>query len=241
MLKIAICDDLEADRASLRRFLAARLACCDHEITEYACAQPLLADYEEESADFDLLFLDIFMEGMDGMAAARAIRRHDANVPVVFLTTTPDYALAGYDVRALGYLVKPLDAKKAAAMLDWFLRTVFLGGGSILLREGVRGRRLSCREILYIESRNTLALVHTNEQIHRLYRKLDELETELQGRGFLRCHKSYLVNLARVRAVEKTSFLMEGGDCVPLRQRDARALRDAYFEYLLAQAAMTRL
>lgn len=245
MIRIAVCDDEQSQRQALRDFLERYFSGKDYatELVEYACGEPMVADYEEQAAGYDLIFMDIFMGGMDGMETARAIRRRDTGVPIIFLTTTPDYALEGYDVRAMGYLVKPLVPQKTAALLDYFLRVEYGGRQrTLLVREGARGTRIAYREILYVESRNSMLLVHTaNGQEHRVYRRLDEVEQELAGRSFLRCHQSYLVNLAYVRAAEKDCFVLESGAEIPLRRQMTRQLREAYFGYLLEQAELTKL
>ena len=244
MLRIAICDDLPPERAALGRFLQAYFSAHPYEytLTEYARGENLADDYEDGAADFDLIFLDIFLDGMLGMEAARAVRRFDPQVPIIFLTTTPAYALESYDVRAYGYLVKPLDTDRAAALLDRFLREEYGGRQkTLLLREGRRGRRIAYREIESIEScRNVLLVRLDNGEEHRVYAKLDDVERELAGHGFLRCHQSYIVNMERVRTAEK-DFIMASGACVPIRQREARAIREAYFEYLLSQAELTQI
>lgn len=245
MIRIAVCDDEKNQRQALRDFLKRYFDGKDYdcEVVEYPCGEPLVADYEENAAAYDLIFLDIFMGGMDGMEAARTVRQRDAGVPIIFLTTSPDYALEGYDVRALGYLVKPLAPEKAAALLDYFLRAEYSGGQkTLLVREGVRVARIAYREILYVESRNSMLLVHTDDgQEHRVYRRLDEVERELAGHSFLRCNQSFLVNLACVREVEKDCFVLESGVKIPLRRKLAKELRDAYFGYLLGQAELTKL
>ncbi len=245
MLKIAICDDALDERENLSRFLTAYLTqngfSC--EIAAYSQGEPLAADYADGDTGYDLIFLDIFMDGIDGMQTAREIRRSDPNVPIIFLTTSPDYALEGYDVRAYGYLVKPLDQIRAAAILEHFLYVEYGGRQkSLLVREGSSGARIAYRDIVLIESQAHLALVQTVQGAsHRIYRKLDEIERELSGRGFLRCHQSFLVNLAQIASAEKNAFQMKNGAWAPIRQRDAKKLRDAYFHYLLEQAELTKL
>lgn len=244
MLRIAICDDQPSERELLSRFLRAYFAAHPYEyiLTEYARGETLVDDYEDGLVSFDLIFLDIYMDSMLGMEAARGVRRFAPRVPIVFLTTTPDYALESYDVCAYSYLIKPLDGDKAAALLARFLREEFDGRQkTLLLREGGKGRRIVYREIEYIESRRNVLLVHLdNGEEHRVYAKLSDVERELEGHGFLRCHQSYIVNMDRVRTVED-DFLMLSGARIPIRQRGAKTIRAAYFEYLLAQAELTRI
>lgn len=244
MLKLAICDDMPQEREALRCFLKSYFAQAGHEcdITEYMCGEPLAADYEDGDGVFDLIFLDIYMGEQNGLETAKKIRAHSRTVPIVFLTTSPDFALEGYEVRAMGYLLKPLIPEKAVALLDDFLREESARSQkSLLLREGARGGRIAYREILYVESQGNVLLVHTPDKTHRLYQTMAEVENELREHSFLRCHNSFLVNLGQVNTAEKTEFILTDGSRVPIRQRDAKALRDAYFTYLLRQASLPNL
>jgi len=182
------------------------------------------------------------MDGMLGMEAARCLRRYAPHVSIVFLTTTPAYALESYDVYAYGYLVKPLDGEKTAALLRRFLQEEYEGNQkTLLLKKGCRGRRIAYREIEYIESRRNVLLVFLeNGEEYRVYAKLDDVEKELKGHGFLRCHQSFIVNMNRVRVAEE-DFMMMSGAHIPIRQRGSRAIRDAYFGYLLERAELTRI
>ena len=105
----------------------------------------------------------------------------------------------------------------------------------------MQGRRIAYREIEYIESRRNVLLVFLeNGEEYRVYAKLDDVEKELKGHGFLRCHQSFIVNMNRVRVAED-DFLMMSGAHIPIRQRGSRAIRDAYFGYLLERAELTRI
>ena len=244
MLRIAICDDLPSERETLSRFLRSYFAVHPYEylLMEYDRGETLVDDYEDGSAAYDLIFLDIFMDGMLGMEAARGVRRLDPRVPIAFLTTTPDYAVESYDVRAYGYLVKPLDVDRTAALLERFLREEYDGRQkTLLLKEGGKGHRIAYREIESIESRRNVLMVRLeNGEEHRVYARLDDVERELEGHGFLRCHQSFIVNMDRVRTVD-SDFVMASGQHIPIRQRRNKAIRDAYFEYLLTQAELTRI
>ncbi|QNM05325.1 LytR/AlgR family response regulator transcription factor [Qiania dongpingensis] len=243
MLYIAVCDDIEEERSALRCFLNSYFVQnpYPYTITEYATGESLCDDISEGSR-FDLIFLDIFMSGMSGIETARQLREYDRQAAVIFLTTTPDFALESYDVRAYGYLVKPLKAQKAEWLLDCYLREEYGGRQkTLMVREGSRGVRIPYREIEYIESNRNLLLVHLeNEEVHRVYAKLDDVEQELASHGFLRCHQSFLINMERVQAA-LDDFVMESGTRVPIRQRGAKAIRDNYFEYILSQAERTRI
>ena len=166
----------------LRSFFAA--VPYEYTLAEYSRGETMVDDYDDGSVDFDLIFMDIFMDGMLGMEAARCLRRYAPHVSIVFLTTTPAYALESYDVYAYGYLVKPLDGEKTAALLRRFLQEEYEGNQkTLLLKKGCRGRRIAYREIEYIESRRNVLLVFLGktERSTGYTQKLDDVEKGAEG------------------------------------------------------------
>lgn len=117
---IALCDDREAERKAVCRLLCSMTKLRQDfrlEVIEYGSGESLLLDLETDRWDFQLVLLDIVMKPLSGMETARQIRAMGRNVPIAFLTTSPDYALESYDVGAAGYLLKPVAQEKLAALL----------------------------------------------------------------------------------------------------------------------------
>ena len=106
----AICDDDNTDRILVGKILQEKMKNRREPLTiEYfECGEDLVEKYESGKQKYDLLILDIYMKYMDGMDAAKRIRRYDRNAAIIFLTTTPDYAVESYEVRATDYLLKPV-------------------------------------------------------------------------------------------------------------------------------------
>lgn len=123
-MRIAIVDDLSGERALLREQLARQLARrgAEAELLEFDSGEAFLA--AEKERRFTAAFLDIYMEGMTGMEAARALRKTDTDCLLVFTTTSTDHALEGFQVRALHYLVKPFTEGEIDALTDELLARV---------------------------------------------------------------------------------------------------------------------
>ena len=109
-MKIAIVDDIVEERSVLRGYIASYLEQCRVRVDfyEYCNGETFLLDAQKEG--FTVVFLDIYLDGIDGMEAARMLRQFDENCILVFVTTSPDYALDGFKVRAMHYLVKPFSS-----------------------------------------------------------------------------------------------------------------------------------
>ena len=170
-MKIAICDDSREDRDALRALLEA----CGHgfEIREYGSGAELYADmgYVRECG---IVFLDINMEGMDGLEAAGKIKAECPKVHIVLVTAYVNYALDGYKVKASRFLLKDDLEQTLPECLDDILRE---------------------DDIIYIETSRHKNVFYTAGETYSIYKKMDELEVELAGMGFVRIHQSFLINM----------------------------------------------
>ena len=244
MLQIAVCDGRAEDRDVISRLLKQYFNRYPYEycITEYSSGEMLTADYKEGIDTFSLIFLGMCLPGMPGMETARKVRQMDKKAAIVFMAATPKFALESYEVRAYGYLLKPVQAEKALLLIESFLQEQcdFLKK-ALFFKVGKRGIRISLEEIESIESRRNLLIISlANKEQYRVYMKMDQVEEKLEGHGFLRCHQSFIVNMNYVKRADK-DFVMESGAQIPIRQRNAKAIRDAYFEYILEKAELTRI
>lgn len=232
MRHIALCDDDERDRRALMKLLPQLPGfrrSNDLRFSEYAGGEKLLSGIREKKDVFDLIFLDIFMPGLSGMETAREIRALGIDTPIVFLTTSPDFALESYDVNAVDYLLKPVDAEKLQRVLSRLPQQET--GPHLSIRSGKRVVNIMSEHILYIESDRNKLTIHTATDTFYQYGKLDDLEKQLPQDCFLRCHKSFLVNMNHIYAAED-QFRMDNGEIVPIKVRERRAIREAYFRYI---------
>ena len=161
---IALCDDREAERKAVCRLLCSMTKLRQGfrlEVIEYGSGESLLLDLETDRWDFQLVLLDIVMKPLSGMETARQIRAMGRNVPIAFLTTSPDYALESYDVGAAGYLLKPVAQEKLAALLRKVLTPP--DKPRVCVQAGRRRRYLFLEEIAFAESDNHSIRIHLTD------------------------------------------------------------------------------
>lgn len=236
---VAICDDDNSDREMVSEILVQKMK-KRREPLQIVCLErgdDLIEPYEEDHAPgYDLIFMDIFLPQGNGLEIIRSLRSYDRNVAVIFLTSSPDYAVESYEVWAEGYLLKPVSPDKLEQALNRFMENRYPRlKKSLLMVGGGNGRRIAYDDILYIESQKmNLRIVCSGGEEHRIRRKLDEVQAELTQPRFLRCNQSYIVNMDYVTCAD-INFTMENGDKIPIKVRERRKIRELYFDYILEQ------
>ena len=211
MLHIAICDDEKDFVANLTALLNQYAAERGEEIkvTAYYDGMELIERYDPS---IDLIFLDIQMRLMDGLQAAEHIRQIDETVGILFLTTMTQYGLEGYKYQAVSYIIKPIRYVRLKAELDqWLKRHRRDASPAIVVTNDVGKYKIALNSLRYIETFNRSLLLHTEQENIICHKSMKEMEQELMGKGFVRCHTSYIVNLFYVKGINKLAIILVTG------------------------------
>lgn len=181
---------------------------------------------------FDVIFMDIDMDGLDGLGAAKQIREFDCQVMIVFITNMAGYAIEGYSVQALDFLVKPVSALRMREELDKILEIMGKRNpGKIALKGNGNIYQIDINEIFYIEMYGRKIRVHHRQGVLELNSTLRYFEERLSGAPFFRCHQAYLVNMAYISSIEKCDVEVEG-DRLPVSRQRRKELVQAFARYL---------
>jgi len=246
MVRIGIVDDEQRARDQIRA--AVERYGSEHgvdlQVDTFTCAGSYLADAEHY---YDILFLDIDMPGMSGMELAQTIRLTNRSMVLIFCTNLQQFAVNGYEVSALGFLVKPIDWYPFCLYLKRALHAVARerslraqGGKRILVKDGSTAHMVDVSDLVYVEVRKhkLLYLVEDRasggEATFQARGSMRDAAAELVAFGFARCSASYLVNLSRVTAVSSMNVQL-GARSVPI----GRAFKDD-FKRELARYLATR-
>ena len=219
--QIAICDDEEKQRAYIKSLVEGWLRQTFHhtKIQEYASSEQFL--FEQAYDRTQILFLDIEMEKMDGIALAREIRKHNRQMQIIFVTGYMEYIQEGYDVEALHYLLKPVSQEKIDSVLDRAVERLKTADAVLLVESGGEVLRL-------LEPFNNRLSIDTQKQLVR--GTLSELEAKLDE-AFVRVGRSYLVNLNYVRRIGKTELILNTGEKLPVPRGSYKKLNEAFIKY----------
>lgn len=232
-MRIAIVDDIASERNVLRGRLEAQLArlALDGDILEFETGKAFLAAAAQEG--FTLVFLDIYLEGENGVDTAKALRRFDSACMLVFTTSSTDYALEGFRVRALQYLVKPYREEELTSLFDEIMGRLPAPDPYLEVKVVGGTVRIRFREILYAE--------HFQHQIHiytadgketstrQTFRAFSESLTEER---FFLCGRGVLVNLEYVEDFNGTDFILKNGKRIPVSRDLSKAARLAFGDFL---------
>ncbi|MGN6714690.1 LytR/AlgR family response regulator transcription factor [Anaerocolumna jejuensis] len=232
-VKIAICDDAAEDIEQLSNALSAYDN--SFEITSFTRGERLMDELRDGSFTADLLFLDIYMPGIDGIQTAQEIRGIQKELKIIFLSSSKEHYQQAYEVFAFNYIVKPFDRERLYAVLSRALNELRKESG---YRLGIRYKgtvyHRDCRDILYIESRDKLLLFHlADETVLQCYGKLDEILRELPEKFFFRCHQSFLVNLSYVTEVGDAYFRI-GQTVISISRKYGKAAKERYYACLFS-------
>ena len=230
--KIAICDDDAAQRANLVKIIEEWAGQGRYliGIKEYPGAEAFLFDYAEEK-DFDILLLDIEMDGMDGVSLAKELRQDNETLHIVFITGYPDYISEGYEVAALHYLMKPVKKEKLAEVLERAVQISKKTSPSLLVSTDRETLRILYDDIYYAESQGHYMSVYTAKEEYRLRMTVSEMLDKL-GEGFYRCSRSYIVGLLHVSRITKSEVILDNQVSLPLGRGQYNEMNQKLVSYL---------
>lgn len=231
-LIIAICEDTEPDLRHLTSLI---------ENSGINYLQSVFKRGEEFISGFvkgmyDLVFLDVFMDNLSGVAVAEKIREVDTDVVIVFTTTSEDYTREGYRLNAYKYMIKPIIAEDVEESLNLAIvkRDRNLEARLDIISDG-QPVSIPFSSIEYVESRDSRSHVVTQEgREYTTITPLDSLETLLNPPRFLRSHRAFIVNLDHVDDVED-DFIMDNGDIAYIRVKGYKRIKNKYDDYLFSK------
>ncbi len=225
---IALCDDEEDQITYLRRLIGEWASDKPFavNIAGYESAEQFLFEYADRPCD--LLLLDIEMNGINGIELAKKLRAEGDKLPVLFITGYSEFMSEGYDVEALHYLLKPVEKEKLFSVLDRYVRRREIRD-EILISAAEKKVHVAVGNIVFIEA------FGRNTEVHLADKTVLDCKDSIGGfeniRGFIRSHRSYLVNLKFVRSISRTAVTLDGGEEIPLSRRLYKDVNRQFIEY----------
>lgn len=237
MIKIAICDDDALCLQNIKEAVSKWAFQYNIQATVkvFDNGDRLLEHCLQEHTD--ILLLDIMMPLLNGMDAAHEIRDYNQHVRIIFFTSSPEFAIDSYDVKASGYLLKPVSYKKLCAVLNDCVQSVKVKPDSITIRTVSGYQNIYLHQIECAEAQNkkvvfTLSDGSTREALGTLSSYEEFLNCD---RGFFKCHRSYLVYIPAVDYFTASEILTKSGCRVPIARGQGKIFEGFYFSYMFKE------
>lgn len=231
-MNIAIIEDSGQELSLLERCLQSYLSSRQvyRVIDTYTSGEAFLENWPSKS--YDLVFLDILMEGISGIEVARKIRETDSECLLIFISSSKEYALQGFEVRAFDYLLKPLSEERFQKALDLCQNELAKHIRYIEVKESRTLVKIPLNEIIYTDYYNHYIQIHTAARLIRSYQQFDVFSPLLLCYPqFLCCYRNCIVNMDHVDSVDKHDFVMENGERVPITRGNRNSIYQQYADY----------
>ncbi len=231
MIRVAIVEDDPNYRKMLQKYM---------ERFERENGEKILVECFDDGADIteaypdnlDLILMDIEMKFLDGMTTAEKIRAFDEEVIIIFITNTPQYAMQGYAVDALDYVLKPVNYFAFSQRLERAISRMQKREKNYITlnyRSGIK--KLDVNDIYYVEVRDHDLIYHTKGEEITLRGTMKEVEIKFEKNHFFRCSKGYLVNLEYVESFQDNNIQV-GGDLIPVSRAKKKEFLDTLNNYM---------
>ncbi|WP_080147257.1 LytR/AlgR family response regulator transcription factor [Marinilactibacillus piezotolerans] len=199
------------------------------QIAAFSSGEAFLFELEEHP-DLNMIFLDIEMKQVDGLKVAQSIRQIDQELTIVFATAYAEYAVQGYDVQALDYLLKPIEVDKIKRVFQRYLDRKPTAKSFMTIETGGETAKLFLEDILYIEVNKRECEIHLNDQVIIVHQTLKELLDKLDD-TFIQTHRSYVVNLSHIERLLKSDAELSNKKIVPVSRRLSKAVQEQFVQY----------
>lgn len=231
--RIAVCDDDDIMRENLCSLCSDILTddSIEYRIEPFRSACELEKRLDIENCPFDLLILDIQMDGMTGMELARSLRKKGNRVSIIFVTACENYLGEGYGVQPIHFLLKPVKREALASAIHTDLKLNYIPK-TVIVHIGNKLVHLVLSDVQYIESYNHSVVIHQSAGNSTYYFSLSEFEKQLPTGQFARCHNSYLVNLEEVREIGRTELSLQSGESLPIGRAYYKTFQNAFVRYI---------
>lgn len=231
-MNIAIIDDSKQVLEQLNTYVQAYFS--RHKIFRivdtYLSGESFLEKWGE--IPYDLVFLDIIMQGLSGIEVARKIREHNSDCLIIFISASREYAIQGFSVRAFDYLLKPLSKETfdhtmslCHAELKKRIRYIEVKESRIMIK-------VSLNSILYTDYYNHYIQIHTTDRVIRSYQNFETFSPLLLCfPQFICCYRNCIVNMEQVSSLTQTDFVLENKEHIPILKSQKQMVHQKYMDY----------
>lgn len=231
-MKVAICDDSKEYISILEKYIS---DLNDKSIgyDVFLSGEELVYAYEHNQADYDVIFMDMEMDRLDGIDTANLVRKKDKHVIIVFVTSHTKYMQRSFECMPFRFLVKPIDFEVFAKAYNEICIKMADNPDTFIFLENKKRTRVFCSNIVFFESNSHSILIHTKDgTIHKTRKTMSELLETVGSSNFQRIHRAYVINMAHVYQIGESEVTMHNYDRpIPVSRTYKDELEDAFLNF----------
>lgn len=232
-MRIAICDDEKIIINEFQAIINKLYNSLDIIVDAFSNGEQLINSFQIKP--YDIIFLDIELPELDGISVVKQLRKLSNNVAIVFLTGHVEYAIKGYGLNVLRYLVKPAKEKEIYEVLRYVLEKQ-KNEKFIWLTNRDGRHRIKISDIIFLEANNQNLMFYTLSGNIQIRDNINKYEKELESDGFFRVHRSYIVSLSKIKSILGNKIIVERDFKVPIARAREREFNSAFFSFINRKA-----
>lgn len=203
----------------------------NYSIKTYDTGVEFFADYEENYISPTTLFIKIVLPNSNGLDICKKLRQKGFAGDIVFVTDNPEFAVDAFTVDARGYILKPCEPRHVFDTLDRICSFATLQAITIKMRGQLI--RIPLFSIMYVESNGANCTFHCRTNVvYTTHDKLDNIEEQINNHKFIRCHKSYLVNMNAIQSIVGSEIILGDETAIPIRRQDVKLVKETYEHFV---------
>lgn len=240
MLQIVLCDDNSDELSNilqlLNQYKSVKHINCEY--TVFSNGFELTSDLNKGNR-YDIYCLDIIMPGFSGIDVAKEIRNFDKTAPILFFTSSPEFALESYSVKAVNYVLKPISEEKLFFTFDDLLEQVEAkkDENAIVVKSNDGLQKILISNIVFAEVIGRNVMYHLiSEKVIKCSDSFSTVCNNLLKYGcFIKTHRSYIVNMQYIDTIESHQVILQTLDSVPIAQGKAKEIKQQYLNYQMEE------
>lgn len=234
MINIAICDNNKKDIRIIKNILNIIAVKNNVEINidEFNSGKDIIKAYKKGITNYNVIFLEVDLNDICGIEVAKYIMERDKYVKFIILSRTTKYVFEGYDIFAIKYLIKPANEYNIEKELFKVIQMQSIEEKFYEINKKGIKKLIDLNEIYYFEANQRKVNVFMKNRKIDYYEKLENIEFALNKKGFIRCHRSYMVNISKINEIKKDDVILTNGDILPIGRKYKSNLIERLSYYL---------
>ncbi len=231
-MKIAICDD-NVNHINIIENYIDKFKKTSVECDAYTSGEKLVYAYREKKERYDVIFLDMEMEQLNGIETANLIKEIDEHVIIIFVTSHSEYMKDSFKCQPFRFIEKPVDFDELKSAFEDVCKKLSKKRKVVAFSENKKKVRLFCDDIIYCESQAHCIWIHTKSETYKICKSLSDLHEQLDQEMLYRVHKSFIINFHYIKSIKETDVELYHGDkLIPISRSYKKKTLEEYTNFV---------